>query len=100
MNGEFCVSVMVKNYFDNFVWHLIVVYGFPYEEGKLRFIQEFEAFLDNWEGPTVIGGDFNLVSSCKEKNNGIVNIRWVDLFKDWINKFGLLEWKSSNRSYT
>jgi hypothetical protein len=27
-------------------------------------------------------------------------MRWVDLFKDWINKFGLIELKSSNRSYT
>jgi hypothetical protein len=67
MNGEFCVSVMVKNCSDNFVWRLIVVYGSPHEEGKLRFIQELGAFLDNWEGPTVIGGDFNLVSSYKEK---------------------------------
>jgi hypothetical protein len=67
MNGEFCASVMVKNYFDKFVRRLIIVYGSPYEEGKLRFIQELESLLDNWDGPTVIGGDFNLVSNCKEK---------------------------------
>ena len=100
MKGDFCVSVMVKNCADNFVWRLIVVYGSPYEEGKLGFIQELETFLHNWDGPTVIGGDFNLVSSCKDKNNGIVNLKWVDLFKDWINKFGLIELKPSNRSYT
>jgi exonuclease III len=67
MKGEFCVSVMVKKCSNHFVWRLIVVYGSPYEEGKLGFIQELETFLDNWEGPTVIGGDFNLVSSCKDK---------------------------------
>jgi hypothetical protein len=59
-----------------------------------------ETFQNNWEGPTVIGGNFNLVSSCKDKNNGIVNLKWVDLFKDWINKFGLVELKPSNRAYT
>jgi hypothetical protein len=100
MNGEFCGSVMIKNHIDNFVWRLIVVYGSPYEEGKTRFVQELDTFLDNWDRPTVIGGDFNLVSSCKDKSNGTMNIKWVDLFKDWINKFGLIELKASNRSYT
>lgn len=77
-----------------------MVYGSPYDEGKISFIQELETFLDNWDGPTVIGGDFNLVSSCKEKSNGLVNLKWVDLFKDWINKFGLIELKTSTRAYT
>jgi exonuclease III len=100
MNGEFCASITVKNCFDKFVWRLIVVYGSPYEEGKLRFIQELESLLDNWDGPTVMGGDFNLVSKCKEKSNGVVNVKWVDLFKDWINTFGLIELKPSCRTYT
>jgi mannosylglycoprotein endo-beta-mannosidase len=100
VNGEFCALIMVKNCYDKFVWRLIVVYGSPYEEGKLRFIQELESFMDNWEGTTVIGVDFNLISSCKEKNNGIVNIKWVDLFKDWINKYGPVELKTSYRIYT
>jgi hypothetical protein len=55
MNGEFCASVMVKNCYDKFDWRLIVVYGSPYEEGKLRFIQELDSFLDNWDRPTVLG---------------------------------------------
>jgi mannosylglycoprotein endo-beta-mannosidase len=100
MNGDFCASVMIKNCYDKFVWRLIVIYGSPYEEGKLSFIQELDTFLDNWDGPTIIGGDFNLVSSCKKKNNGIVNFKWVDLFTDWINKNGLIELKPSNRTYT
>jgi len=39
MNGEFCALVMVKNCYDKFVSRLIVVYGSPYEDGKLSFIQ-------------------------------------------------------------
>jgi hypothetical protein len=30
----------------------------------------------------------------------VVNVKWVDLFKDWINKFCLIELKSSCRTYT
>jgi hypothetical protein len=76
------------------------VYGSPYDEGKSDFIQELHSLLDNWDGPTLIGGDFNLVSSVKDKNNGIVNHRWLDLFQEWIHTFGLLELKNSSRSYT
>jgi len=100
MNGEFCSSVMIKSCYDKFVWRLVVVYGSAYEEGKLEFINELYTLCGNWDGPTVFGGDFNLVSCCKEKNNGRVNVKWVDLFKDWKNKFGLIELKPSNRSYT
>ena len=48
----------------------------------------------------MFGGDFNLVSSRKEKNNGIVNFKWIDRFKDQINKYGSIELKAPNRSYT
>ena len=58
------------------------VYGSSYEEGKARFIQELHEILDNWSGPTLLGGGFNLVANMKEKNNGIANQKWVDLFKD------------------
>lgn len=33
-----------------------MVYGSPYEEGKADFLQGLGGLLDNWEGPTVIGG--------------------------------------------
>lgn len=73
----YCISAMVKNHHDKFCWRFIAVYGSPYEEGKLEFIQELHDLLDNWDGPTVIGGDFNLVGNAKEKNNGIVNYKWT-----------------------
>jgi hypothetical protein len=56
--------------------------------------------MDNWSGPTLFGGDFNLVNNLKEKSNGLVNQKWVDLFKDWTNCHGLVELKNSSRSFT
>ena len=47
---------MVKNCSDKFVWCFISVYGSSYEEGKADFIQELNSLLENWDGPTLIGG--------------------------------------------
>lgn len=99
-NTVYCVSVMIRNVVDKFVWRFVCVYGSPYEEGKDAFIQEIHDIMDNWSGPTLVGGDFNLVSSSKEKSNSLVNQKWVDLFKDWTNHHGLAELKSSTRSFT
>jgi endonuclease/exonuclease/phosphatase family metal-dependent hydrolase len=56
--------------------------------------------MDAWLGPTIIGGDFNLVRSREEKNIGVVNFHWVSLFKDRINKYGLIELKNYGRKFT
>jgi hypothetical protein len=35
-----CVVSIVRNYVDKITWRLTVVYGSPYEETKLKFIEE------------------------------------------------------------
>lgn len=99
-NTKYCVSAMIQNSDDKLIWRFISVYGSPYEEGKSEFIQELHTLLENWDGPTLIGGDFNLVANMKDKSNGIIKCKWVDLFQEWIHSFGLLELKNSSRSYT
>jgi hypothetical protein len=54
-----CVVVIVKNITDDFVWRLVVVYGTPYEEFKVDFINELHEVMGGWQGPTILGGDFN-----------------------------------------
>jgi exonuclease III len=90
-NTNSCVAVMIKNITDKFVWRFVSVYGSPYEEGKANFIQELHEVVENWSGPTLFRGDFNLVADVKEKNNGVVDQKWVDLFKDRMNHHGLVE---------
>jgi hypothetical protein len=46
------------------------------------------------------GGDFNLVRSQKEKNNGIINFQHANAFNDFINHWGLLDLKDPSRSFT
>jgi endonuclease/exonuclease/phosphatase (EEP) superfamily protein YafD len=55
------------------MWRFVSVHGSSYEEGKEDFIQELHEVMDNWSGPTLFAGDFNLVSNLKEKSNGLVN---------------------------
>jgi hypothetical protein len=48
----------------------------------------------------LFGGDFNLVRSSRDKNNGNINHKWADAFNGWINCWGLIEINSSNKMYT
>lgn len=87
---DFSVSYLIRDKKSNVEWRFIIVYGSAYDEQKLEFINELHNSLDTWPGPTLIGGDFNLVRSSDEKNTGSINSYWVNLFNDWINKYALL----------
>jgi endonuclease/exonuclease/phosphatase family metal-dependent hydrolase len=76
------------------------VYGSAYDEHKLEFINELHNVYASWNGPTIVGGDFNLIRESKEKNTGNINEHWTHLFNDWINKFALIEIKNANRQFT
>jgi hypothetical protein len=71
---------------NNFSWMLVVVYGSPYEEGEMEFIDDLHLVMLAWQGPIVIGGDFNLSRFAYDKSNGRNNQKWVDCFNDWVNK--------------
>ena len=86
---NFCVSALVTNVEDNFFWRLITVYGSPSDDHKHEFLEELHSLLGDWDGPTLIGGDFNLIRGTSEKNNGNINYHWADCFNEWINQWGL-----------
>jgi hypothetical protein len=94
------VSVILQYDRTSFSWRLVVVYGCPYEEEKANFIDELHVVLPSWQGPTLVGGDFNLSRFPSDKSNGHINQKWVDCFNDWVNKWGLIKINPSNRKYT
>jgi hypothetical protein len=77
-----------------------VVYRSPYEEGKSDFIVELHSILGKWQGPTLIGGDFNLVRFASDKSNGRINEKWANAFNDWLDKWALMKLNPSNRKFT
>lgn len=97
---DFSISVMLFNKVIGFAFKLIAVYGSPYEEGKQAFIDELHKVMGSWQGPMMIGGDFNLVRSINDKNNGTVNFKWLDLFNYWVSKWGLIELELRIRKFT
>jgi hypothetical protein len=51
-------------------------------------------------GPTLIGGDFNLVRSQREKSNGQLKFSHAKSFNNWINTWGLIEIMYPGRTYS
>jgi hypothetical protein len=96
----YCASLIVRSSKDNFVWRLLVVYGSPYDESKLEFLEELDSVLGRWQGPTLLGGDFNLGRSQREKTNGTVNFRHMEPFNDLINRWSLIEIKDPTRTFS
>jgi hypothetical protein len=45
---DYCVTALVKNQIDKFIWRLLVVYGSPYEETKLDFVNELHMVMGLW----------------------------------------------------
>jgi hypothetical protein len=45
----------------------------------------------NCDKPCLIGGDFNLVRSQKDKSYGNVNWKWCDKFNEWVDRHSLIE---------
>lgn len=97
---DFFVSVILIDKKSGFSWKLAVVYGYPYEEGKQAFLDELHSPMASWDGPTIIGGDFNLVRFAKDKNNSLISHRWSSAFSDWVSKCGLIEIDPPNKLFT
>ena len=70
---------------------LQLVYGPTYEDKKDDFIRELFDLHSDWEGPSITGGDFNMVRGPDDKSYGIVCFSWCDKFNGWIDECGLLE---------
>jgi hypothetical protein len=49
-------------------WSLLVVYGSAHEEFKNEFLVEMSSFYHEVDSPYIIGGDFNIIRHCNEKN--------------------------------
>jgi hypothetical protein len=51
----------------------VVIYGSPYEDRKVAFIDELHSIVSGWQGPLLIRGDFNLCRFASDKNNRNIN---------------------------
>jgi hypothetical protein len=97
---KFCAMVVVNNLRGNFIWRLIVVYGSAYDEHKMEFLEELHSVIGLWQGATLLGGDFNMVRSQRDKSKGAINFQMTSAFNNFINCWGLIQLKDPSRSFT
>jgi hypothetical protein len=94
------VSSVIQEIVQNFSWKLIGVYGPAYDDKKVEFIDELHHIMSGWQGPVLVGGDFNLRREAANKSNGRIKQHFVDCFNDWVNRWGLVKLNPSNRKFT
>jgi hypothetical protein len=47
---------MVVDKKKNFCWKIVVVYGSPYDDKKIEFIDELHTVMASWQGAILVGG--------------------------------------------
>jgi hypothetical protein len=79
---RFSLDCVIRLRQEDLVMKVVVVYGAPYDEGKLVFIDELHKVLGGggWQGPSMIGGDFNLSRVAADKSNGQIKTKNGRLF--------------------
>ena len=92
--------MVVKIRRNDVVIRMTTVYGSPYEDGKREFLSELHELFVNWDGPAIIGGDFNLVRSKANKSNGVVDFKWVNKFNAWVEIWALMEINLTGITFT
>jgi hypothetical protein len=99
--GEFFfVKFRVRDKRCDFKWVLVAVYGASQPEFKEAFLTDLVQACSSENLPLCIGGDFNIIRSCSEKNNDRFEERWPFLFNAVIDSLDLREIEMSRRKFT
>jgi len=81
-------------------WWLTCVYGPQGDDSKVIFLQELRTIRSACSGPWTVLGDFNLITSAEDKNNGNLNRAMMGRFCRLINDLKLKEITLQGRKYT
>jgi hypothetical protein len=84
----------------NFRFWIINVYGPAQHEFSLDFIKWLSDFCSNEPLPVLLGGDFNLIRSNRDRNQGLGDQRLMDGFNEFIGNFHLRELFTSGPRFT
>jgi hypothetical protein len=98
--SEFMITCLIHHKFKNISWNFINVYGAVHIENKDKFLCEFSSICSKCKGPTIFGGDFNVIGTNEEKNKPGILSKWSNLFNSIIEMYGLIELDLSDRLYT
>jgi hypothetical protein len=66
--GDFILRMDLWDLNKKCKWSLLVVYGAAQDKRKNEFLAEMSSFCNAMDNPYIIGGDFNILRHCGEKN--------------------------------
>jgi hypothetical protein len=95
--GLHFVRFYLANKIMNLKWNLVIIYGASQLSGKEIFLREFTILCPKFKGPTLFGGDFNIIRKSCEKSNGGNIGRWSVIFNAIIEHHNLMELHLGNR---
>jgi endonuclease/exonuclease/phosphatase (EEP) superfamily protein YafD len=82
------------------VMEVVGIYG-PVDHGRSRaFLDELSLKIASSSRPLLVGGDFNLIRSAADKNNGNLNWPLIDLFNEHIAMWDLQEIPRTGARFT
>ena len=89
--GTFLICIELYHRRTKSKWCFVSVYGPADHSRSDDFLGELVQFVSNAPFPVIVGGDFNLIRSARDKNNS--NIYWprVRKFNDAIAEMALRE---------
>lgn len=99
LEGYF-VGTLVRHRRSNIRYWIINVYGPTKHDMSLEFVQELSAFCERETLPILMGGDFNLIRSNKDRNRGQGDQKLMDIFNDFIGNHQLREIFTSGPHFT
>ena len=67
------------------------VYAPSDHRDSASFLEDLAELAPHINGPWILAGDFNLIRSSNDKNNGHVDSRLTELFNDTLNSLALME---------
>ena len=97
---EFCICATIRGRVSNFRWNLIFVYGPAHHDLSHSFLEELDVYCSAATLPLLLGGDFNLIRACEEKNSDNYNLPLMREFSHFIGKHQLREVTRSGSKFT
>jgi exonuclease III len=98
--GEYMI---IANVFDKSVrkkWSLANVYGPANDEFKESFLTELSSFCFKAKYPMLLGGDFNIMRFCSDKNKKFNDNKYSCVFNQIINSYDLRDLPLSSGKFT
>jgi hypothetical protein len=94
------IGCLVRDRLSNFRFWVLNVYGPAQHDLSAAFVQDLSDFCGKEILPILLGGDFNLIRSNRDKNQGQGDPRLMELFNDFIGNFQLRDLFIGGVKYT